>query len=310
MKSENVLPSLWTMLIDGVRTALKLWPLFLVRIVFAIFQYATLLFCLIVLFGPVIAKWGKEMLQSLNDPKSLDQAEWVHELVAYCTDPSWIAILVVLVLLYSTWWLLLSAILDGGVFGCFWRYSQSGRLFSFKDFFKDGFRFFWPIVIVQSVLFLYVLLGLTVLGVVTGIGIGLAALFGFNAVVVFFLAVIFGLVLILFWILFAAFLSAYSLAAKAGVMKELGVGFALREAFEEIKRSRFRFTLGIVLAFVIYLAASFALWMVFMPFSLIPLIGIFFSIVENLISAVLALFLAVYLPALAVAFYGERKDTA
>jgi hypothetical protein len=58
------------------------------------------------------------------------------------------------------------------------------------------------------------------------------------------------------------------------------------------------------------MAASFALWIVFMPFTLIPLIGFFFSLVYNLISAVLVLLLAVYLPALTVAFYSERKDTA
>jgi hypothetical protein len=310
MKSEKVFPSLWTMLVGGSRTTLKLWPLFLVRFVFALLQYASLFLCLAILFGPIIVKWGAEILQSLKDPKSLDNAEWIHEIAAYCADPSWIAILLVLVFLFTTWWMLLSAILDGGIFGSFWRYSQSGRSFSLKEFFKDGFRFFWPIVVVQAVLFLYVLLGMLVLGIIGGIGFGLAALFGFNPVAVFFLAVIFGLVLILFWIVFAAFLSAYSLAAKAGVTKEMAASLALREAFDEVKRSRFRFTLAVVLAFVIYLAASFALWIVFMPFTFIPLIGFLFSLVYNLISAVLALLLAVYMPALTVAFYGEREDIA
>jgi hypothetical protein len=310
MKSEKVFPTIWAMLVGGARTTFKLWPLFLVRFVFGIFQYATLFICLAVLFGPIIAKLGKDILASMKNPQNLDQAEWVQELVAYCLNPSWIAILVVMVLLYATWWLLLSAILDGGVFGSFWRRLTAGRLFSLKEFFKDGLRFFWPIVVVQVVLFLFGLLGLVVMGIVGGIGFGLAAITGFNAIAVFFLAVIFGLALILFWILFASFMASYSLAVEAGVTKELPVGLALREAFDEVKRSRFRFTLAVVLAFVIYLAASFALWIVFMPFTLIPIIGFFFSIVYNLIGGVLALFLAVFMPAIAVAFYGERKDAA
>jgi hypothetical protein len=310
MKNEKVLPPLWNMLVGGARTTLKLWPLFLVRFVFGIFEYATLIICIVVLFGPVIAKFGKEILQSMKDPQNLDQAEWLQELGGYFADPAWIAILVVLAFLYLVWWLLLSTVLDGGVFGSFWRYFQSDRLFSLREFFKDSLRFFLPLLMVKLVLFLIGLLGLAAMGIIAGIGFGLAAITGFNAAAVFFLAMIFGLALILFWILFAAFFSVYALAAKAGVTKEMAVGTALREAFDEVKRSRLRFTLAVVLAFVMYLAASFALWMVFFPFTLIPLIGFLFTLVENLIGALLALFLAVFLPALTVSFYRERETTS
>lgn len=285
----------------------KLWPLFLVQLVFTILQYAVLVLCLILLLGPFIGKYSSQIAGGLKHPNSFDWSPMATDWVGYFADPTWIAILVGLVLLYLTWWCLLSAISDGGVFATFWGYFQSDKSFSLKEFLRDGLRYMMPMIWLQVLLFALVMAVFMVWCFIILFGVGFCVLLSGHTGIIVLFCVLLGIPLFLFWIVFALLFAVYSFVCKACLTNGLSPWEAVKEAFHRFIEKRWRLAIGLIVAFLTYIVVSLVTRMVLGVLGMVPYIGFLFTLLDFFIGIGLAILLVVYLPGLSVALLSERE---
>jgi hypothetical protein len=306
MGKEKIFPPLYDIYSDVAKTCLALWPLFLVKLGFTILQYVSLVFCVILLFGAFLGKHGARILEGYDQPDSFDWSDIASDWVTLLTDPGWIAAAVGIVLLYLTWWFLLAAVCDGGVFRAFWNRAESGAELSLENFFKDGLRFLVPMIWLQCWLGLIGFGVLAALGLVAGLVTGLLALIDFNIVAVVLCSLFLGLPLLLLCVAFAFAFGAFGFICKAYLTRGMAAGDSVKAAYRKFIENRFRVGIGMVVAFLTYVAAAVGWDVATGVLALIPFIGFLFSLAGFLGGMALALFIALYLPALAVAYLAEN----
>ena len=139
------------------KSCLALWQLFPLKLLLLAVQYVPLFFCAAALFGPFVAKDGLKVAQGMSHPESFDWNPVLSDLISMMTDIRWIGSTVLLGLLFLTWWCLVLAASDGGVFGTFWDYFRQGRLFSLSDFYQRGLHLLAPMLWLQFYLSLWAL---------------------------------------------------------------------------------------------------------------------------------------------------------
>ena len=306
MKKADVTSPLFDVYSWVGNSCLALWPLFFVKFLFLILQYATLFICLGLLFGPFITRNGPRIAEGLEHPKDFDWTPMLSDWVATLTDPGWIGICIAVVLLYITWWCLLSGLEDGGVFGTFQGYFRDGTRFTWRAFFENAFRFVFPMVWLQFYLSLWFLGAAFAWALVALVAVGLLALTGFNLAVGIATAVVLGVPFVIFWILFCLGFVVFAYLCKAFLIQGESPVKAMVKAYSKFKADGWRVGIGLSVAFITYIAVCLGLKMVFGLLSLVPLVGLLFSLLDMLTGCALAIFIMVYLSGLSVAYLQDE----
>jgi len=279
------------------------WPLFLVQLALLILQYATLFLCVVILVLPHLKDLGGA-LEWLSDPASVDPERFIGEFLARVMDSGLLITFLVLAFLYSTWWLLLTAFSDGGMFRCFLEQGKGRGVFALGQFMRDGAELLGPMLLLQSLLFLLFLawslpfLGLGLLG-----GWVLPLLIE-NPVVI-----LLGVLLIIPYLLcffgsFVLFL-AYTFLARAYVADGSGAWAALGRSFETFRSSRGRPWKGLSIMILLYLVLTVAFGLFFDVLGMVPILGVLFDLMDLLIGTVLFLVFMVFTPGMAVHYLRE-----
>lgn len=284
----------------------NLWPLYLVQLLFLILQYATLFICLAVLFGPFFAHNLDQLEAGFKDPRNYDWSPVASSFLDSFTNPGWIAIAVGLVLLYLTWWSLLSAMADGGVYRTFWNYFEKGEAFDWGVFFKAAFHWMVPMLWLQFYLSLWFFGAVLVWLVIIGVGIGILALANFNVWLGIVLGVVLGIPSFLFWFVFGMGFTVFTFLAKAFLTKGLPPQEAVRVAFAKARVDHWRVGLGLLVAFLIYMGVSVFLRMGLQILTMIPILGALFSLVDMVVGIGLVILMAVYMAGLSVAYLQDE----
>jgi|GEM_PF-4735086 len=288
------------------KSTLSLWPLLIVKLLFLILQYVALFFCLVLLLGPFFSRNSSKLMEGLSNPKNYDWSPVLSDWSSTLTDPGWIVIGMAVLFLYVTWWCLLSAVEDGGVYGTFWDFFIEGRLFSWKVFFEKGFHFVFPMIWLQLYLSLWFLAVFMVWVIVALVAVGIMALTGFNMAFGIALGLMLGIPAVIFWIVFALCFGVFTFLSKAYLTQGKQAGEAVRLAFAKFKANGWKVGIGLLVAFITYIAVSVGFRMVLGLFSLIPFIGLLFSLLDMLVGCVLALFIMIYLSGLSVAYLQDE----
>ncbi|HJT24193.1 MAG TPA: hypothetical protein VJ873_06425 [bacterium] len=284
----------------------SLWPLFMVQFLFLILQYVTLFICLGVLFGPFLAHNMDQFTEGMKDPQNYDWTSVASSLAATFTDPTWIAIAIGMILLYTTWWCILSALSDGGVYRTFWDYFEDGKAFDWGVFFKAAFHWMVPMLWLQFFLSLWFLGVLLIWMLVAGVAFGIVALTGFNVWVGVILGVVIGIPSFLFWIVFAMAFTVFTFLSKAYLVKGMKAQEAIRTAFAKARADHWRVGLGLFVAFLIYVGVSFFLRMGLQVLTLLPIIGFLFSMVDMVVGIGLIILMVIYMSGLSVAYLQDE----
>lgn len=286
-----------------------LWPLFLVQAAYLVLQYATLVLCLLIVFGPLFKELMSQDPAALQDPEAV--GAWLGErVVSQFQDPAWLAICGGLAFLYMVWWFLLATLWDGGVFTTCRRHLRGGIPFHAGEFFREAFRLFGPMLLLQFLLIGLGLLLTAVFGAVTLLVVGLLALTQFNTAFVVVACLVPGIPLLLLFIFLVMVLAAYSLVAKARLADGNGPWEALRTGWRRFRADQWRVGIGLILAFAVYMMVSFSVSLAFSVLEAIPVVGVVFTFSDILISVALAVVLAVYLPSLTVTYLGPGGEEA
>lgn len=284
----------------------NLWPLFLVQFLFLILQYVTLLICLGVLFGPFLAHNMDQFTAGMKDPQNFDWSPLASSFVATFSDPAWIAIAVGMILLYTTWWCILSALSDGGTYRSFWDYFEDGKAFDWGDFFKAAFHWMVPMLWLQFFLSLWLLAVLLVWLLGVGVVLGIVALSGFNVGLAITLGLVVGIPSLLFWFLFGMGFTVFTFLCKAHLTQGMKAQEAIRAAWAKAKAHRWRAGSGLLVAFLIYMGVSFFLRMGLGILKMLPIIGIFFSFLDMAVGIGLIILMVVYMSGLSVAYMQDE----
>ncbi len=292
---------------EAWKASLALWPLLFLEFVFALLRYAVFFICALALFGPLVEKYGKELADAADKGQAVDWTPLLADLAALASKPSWMVLAAGVILLYATWWCLLSALLDGGMFRSLWAHWETGEPFSLTAFFRDAMHFFIPMIWLQVWLSLYLLIPLLGISALFSLVVGLLALTGFNTAAMAVCALLLGLPLLFLSVAAAVVFAVYFLAAQASVTRGLPTRQALREAWTLCRANRWRLTKGLGLVFLVYMAASFGFRVFFGILGLLPVLGPLFSLLGMVAGMALALFLGLYLPSLTVVFFREGK---
>jgi hypothetical protein len=288
------------------KTCTTLWPLFLVQFLFLILQYVTLFLCLALLFGPFVTRNMEKISYGFSHPEGYDWSPVLSDWVSLASDPTWIAIALGLVLLYITWWCLLSAMSDGGVYRSFWDYFEKGQLFDWGIFFKAAFHWMIPMLWLQFFLSLWFLGVFTVWLLLVGVAIGLLALTGFSTAAIVIVALLLGVPSLLLWVVFGMGFTVFSFLSKAHLTKGMKAPEAIREAFRKFKANNWQVGLGLVVAFLIYVGISVFLRMGLQILSMIPVLGVLFSLLDMAVGIGLIVLMMVCLSGLSVAYLQDE----
>lgn len=284
----------------------RVWPLFLLKCIFFVFQYATLFFCLVFLLGPFVSRNLDRFVEGLKHFQQYDWSGILEDWVQMITNPTWILIALGLFLLYSLWWLFLWAIENGGVYGTFFDLLSDGKLFSLGRFFQWGFEKFFPMIWLQFWLFLIVMVPFLFWSVVGLLVLGLMALTGFQPVVVGLLGVLAGSLFLLFWIAFSFCFGGVVSLSKAYVIRGTGSWDSIKAAYGKFRKEGWRAGVGFVVALAIYTAGSTAIRMIFMVLGFLPILGILFKVLDLFVVMALALSLLLFLSGLGVIYVQEE----
>src|SRR5579871_2670782 len=257
-----------------------LWPLYLLELLFLSLQYATFFVCVGVLFGPFLAHNADQFAAGLKDPQNYDWSSVAANWIATVCDPTWIAIAVGLFLLYTSWWCLLSAMSDGGVYRAFWNYYEKTEAFDWGTFFKAAFQWMVPMLWLQFYLSLWFFGAVLAWLVVIGAAVGILALANFNVWLGVVFAVVLGIPSFLFWVVFGMGFTVFTFLAKAYLAKGLTAPEAIRTAFAKARADHWRVGLGLLVAFLIYMGVSFFVRMGLQILTMIPILGSLFSLLD------------------------------
>jgi len=290
---------------------MKMWPFFLIQSLVALLNLAMLGVVLLVGCWPLIQAVAQAFGDIMQNPESYDPEQFTNKLFSMATsDTSWLGIFLGLLFFYCVWALLLESFANAGIYGGYWRLKREGTGFKLGEFLKDGLGLFLPFLGTQLLLFaMYVVLiaGFRMIGI--GCGLFIHALH-LNTGLSMALVVCLGIPIFLIYIGLAMGLLVYSFSVKAWVGSGKGISLSLTRGWYSCWAEGWLFTKGFILA-LFGLAACFLIVQLFLVLTLlVPLIG-FLSLLGILLTgAFFVIFLALFLPALSVAFVDEREAQA
>ena len=283
-------------------SCVALWPLFIVRFVFVVVNFGAIFLCLFLVCWPFI----QTLWKVFKDSEGRNYADVIKgmDFTSFVPDVHWILMAVGMALLFIIWWVLLGALFDSGMYARLRGYQENEEPFSIRNYFLNGIQYMFPMIglwIVWLVIFMAVLLA------------------GF--LLVLFLVILFKALSIPWWfgiilgipggfasVVVMIGLGAYASVAGAYLMEGKGVVSALGSSFRKCWEDYGRVVWGILLVWVIYIVFSIAFQTVMEILGHIPLLGVFFILIEFLANLVLSIAIWVFMPALAVAFSLEKES--
>jgi hypothetical protein len=137
--------------------------------------------------------------------------------------------------------------------------------------------------------------------------VGALALIHFNTIAVILCSVLICVPLFFLFVVAMVLFSVYALVARAQVSQGSTARESLREAYDLCRKNRWRIMKGTVLILVLYVIAFMAVRMVLGLFSMIPLIGILFTLLDFFVAMVVGIVVGVYIPGLTVTFIDESE---
>lgn len=318
MTKEKIYPSLSDSFAVAWKSSRFLWPLFLVQLVFLILKYSVLWVLILLLVGPFVEKNWPQISEGIKNPQGYDWDSVENAFVNYFTDTNWILIALGAALLYTLWWSFLSAFADGGIYRAFWRNLEKNESFSFKEFFKNGMSHLFQMLFYQTLLFALSLLFSIGFIILILLGATLAGLlYSHSAALSVLLLLAIGIPTGIASLLFMFAFGAYIFLWKAEITREKNAGTGMMEAFKvawvslwesakNFRGNRWRIGIGLILVFLIYLAISFVLSFFFGIFGSLPFIGLFFNLLDMLVSPALVVLFMTYMPALSVTYLWDE----
>jgi hypothetical protein len=244
--------------------------------------------------------------EGFSDPAAVDPEWFVEEFLPKLMGSTSLITLFGLAFLYGTWWLLLAAFCDGGLFRCFWSRTREGKAFSTGDFLRDGARLMGPMVLLQFLLFLVFLAGCVPLLLVGFVGALVPALLGDSPGLAVLSAVLLGIPYLLVWLALGLLFISYTFTARACVAAGMRPWAALGRAWEASFAGSWRSLKGLTLTTFIYLAVSIPLSLFLNLLALIPILGILFTLSDFVLGTGLLLLFMVFTPGLAVHYLTEE----
>ena len=283
----------------------KFLPLVLFEVVLAILRYGVLVVCLGLTFGFFILKY---LTVLMNDPKTFDWGTFASDWVSRTTDWGWVIGFVVLVLVYLTWWCLLAAVSDAGIFGSFVRYFRDGEAFSMDRLLADVKVFLRPMLWLQVYLSLYVIP--TMIFFFLGFWIILAFWTGMNLPTgeALLLSFAVGIPLFLLLLVFCFLFGVLYQVSVVYVIRGMEAKDAVQTAFHACRDKGWRIVVAMGVLLLAYVGLSMGIHMVFGILGLFPLIGILFSGVSFLLSLAISLLWGIAVPALFALLVEEKES--
>jgi hypothetical protein len=280
---------------EALQRSFKTWQLYAWQVAFEILRYVTMIPCFVVAALPLWnhrAEFAGADLSKLSE--TLVKVMW--------ESGAWVLALIMF-LLYMVWWLIIEALVNGAVFGRLWAYEEKSEPFSFGKYFREGFRYFLPLIglhllTTAAVFIVCALAGFFVFGAVLMLaGVGLPKWAGI---------LLAGIPIGLLLTVLLVFAAVWWLIARGYITSDHGVMESLKLSYQKSRANKGRVFWGVNLLFVIILAATMAMGLFFGVLQHIPFVGVLFSIANLVVSTLLAAFLAVYVPSVVVAFLGEK----
>jgi hypothetical protein len=151
-----------------------------------------------------------------------------------------------------------------------------------------------------------VVLAWTIIACIT---MGLLALTGFNWIWVALAGVLLGMPSILLGAVFGLGFAVFSFLSKAYLTNGVAPREAIRAAYRKFKADRWRVAFGLLVAFLAYMAASALLRAVLGILSLIPILGLLFSLLDSLGGIALTILMIIFLSGLSVAYLQNEAKT-
>ncbi len=301
MTNPITLPPLSELYGRAWKTSIALWPLFLVRFVFIVLNFLSMIFCLILAMGPFIQPLFNILKNS--NPDDYQQALGNFDFSSFFQKPDFLWTVLGLFSLYLVWWFLFEVFFTGALFKQIMEYRQKGTFFSFAGFLKGGVGCFssmlglsifyiFCILLFAAFLILFVIAGAAFFKGLGHPGIGLLLVLPF-CVACFFLVLAF---------------VVYFLVAAAFLVKEGEVFQSLARSFQKCVEHYGRVVWSILLIFLAYLIFSITYQTILNLLRHTPLIGLLFLLLELLINLTVATLVWVYFPALSVEFVTEEES--
>jgi hypothetical protein len=225
------------------------------------------------------------------------------------SNPGWITLVCILVLVYTLWWCILAAFSDGGVYRTFWVYYGEGKPFNWGSFYQEGLRYTVPMLWLQFYLSLLPLGAFLVWVLVAGVAFGLLALADFSTLWLILASVLLGLPFILFWIVFTLGFILLCFLSKAYLSQGMKATEAIRRAYSKLKADHWKVGLGLLVAFLTYIGVSMVAKTVLGILGQIPFLGILFSLLDAFLGIALTVVMVIYLSGLSVAYLQEEAKT-
>jgi len=282
---------------DSWERNLKVWPLFAWQMGIEVLRIVTLIPCLLIVFIPL---W-----KSKADFAGADWSRLSDSLVKLLWQSGWWKLALAMFLLYMVWWLIIEALVNGGIFGRLWAWAGSKEGFSFKEYLRDGLRFFLPLITLHLMTTAIMLLVVGVPAFLIGMagasarsgaesGAAILPLLGLGLLV----AIPAGLVL--------AVVAVWWLVARGYITSGHPFSESLRLSFRKCMADKGRVFWGLNLMFLLLFVGLMVVSMVFGILQAVPLVGVLFSVVNFLVSTVTTAFLAVFVPSVIVTYLDEK----
>lgn len=295
-----------------------LWPVFLIQLAFLVLQYAALFFLIFLLAGPFLEKCGPEIEEGLQMPNAYDWSGVESLAASYFLNLDWILLALGAGTLYMLWWSLLSAFSNGGIYRAFWENRADGTPFSWPEFFKNGasflFRFLYLqtlLMIVTLILFMGLVLFTSLGGFLVGFVFTRSILMGIFLIVA---AIPVGLTLLCLMMAFWAYVFLWMADLTRAQEHERGPGVSLRaawnsmwEAGRRFRENRWRIGIGLTVACLVYVVASFLTRFVLGHLGHLPVIGILFDLLDLVTALAFVVLFLTYMPALSVTYLLEKE---
>ena len=275
--------------------SLKTWPLYAWQVGFEALRVITILPCVAVALWPL---W-----KSRAEFIGMDFSKLTDTMMALMWTSGWWMMAAGMLILYMVWWLIIEALVNGAVFGRLWAQARKGEPFVLVKYVRDGFGFF-PRLIGLHLLTLVVVLAVVALAVL--FTVGLSFMLGGLGLPKWAGALLISLPVgfVVGTVLLAA--AVWWLVARGYVTTDHGVMESLSLAYGKCRADKGRVFWGLNLLFLLAFAAFMVIGVVFSVLQAIPFIGVVFSLINLVVSALSTAFLAVYVPAVIVAFLDEK----
>jgi hypothetical protein len=280
----------------------EFWPVFIAQFLYIIFNYGAFFFCLMITFWPLLEK----IFQAVQGGAVLSQADyqgWISDFFLKAQDFNWLFMVIGIFLLYLTWWSILSAWFNGGLYGRFWAWMEGEKKFSWMDFLKDGFYHLIPMVLVQSYVVIFFMLVFMVLFLtILFFGVVLSLLHTPLA-----LEILLAIPLPFLFLGLMVFFGVYFFTAQGCVTRDRGPWTAFKEGAQSCWADGGRIFRGMGLILVVYLVTAILLQLILKVFSYLPFLGFLFTLADFGVGILFTIWSGIYFPALAVVFLSERE---